>query len=225
MKKITFSLKEPEDLKDFRDNIATGVSWLVVQLQEQIDVVIEEISRSILLLNQRLDVLQTPTPDPPPIPHASTHKNLGTDEISTSTPTPNAIPKADANGRLESWSRSAPVVSSFSAAGQTSTISAVDLLATSHTAGVYRVSCSLNCTTAGSAGTATLNLYWTGNSIARGPVPVVVVNLNNTTPLGAGFSTPAFYSDGTSAIQYDVTLAGAAGSPQFAVYLVLEKIL
>ena len=37
----------------------------------------------------------------PPILHATTHKDGGTDEVATATPAANAIPKADGDGKLD----------------------------------------------------------------------------------------------------------------------------
>ncbi|MCE9637413.1 MAG: hypothetical protein K8T90_17040 [Planctomycetes bacterium] len=37
----------------------------------------------------------------PPILHAATHKDGGTDEVATATPAANEIPKADAGGKLD----------------------------------------------------------------------------------------------------------------------------
>src|SRR3990167_2491598 len=39
----------------------------------------------------------------PPAAHASSHQDLGSDEIATATPAANAIPKADAAGDLDAW--------------------------------------------------------------------------------------------------------------------------
>lgn len=109
--------------------------------------------------------------------------------------------------------------------GQTGSIAAANLTwdGGMAPAGMYRVSCAQNCTTAGTGGTATLELLWTGNGVSR-TVPVVVTALNSTGVTGAGYNTVPLYTDGGAHIQYQVTVAGAAGSPQYALQLALERL-
>jgi len=178
------------------------------------------------LINKNLDDPTNTFPEITPAAHAATHQDGGADEVATATPAAAAIPKADAGGTLNAWVDAAPVVGSASATAQTASIGATNLLATGHAAGLYRVSATLRTTTAGSAGTATLSLTWTGNGIAESLDTMIGINLTSTAQSdgGLGFQAAILHSDGAPAIQYAVTVAGAAGSPQYAVDLVIERL-
>jgi hypothetical protein len=109
--------------------------------------------------------------------------------------------------------------------GQTSNIGPNVLLVGGGTApaGLYRLSAALNTTTAGTAGMASLGISYTGNGVAR-TVPCVAASLSTLNTTGAGFQTLVFYSDGAANIQYSVAVSGAAGSPQYALQIALERL-
>jgi hypothetical protein len=89
-------------------------------------------------------------------------------------------------------------------------------------AGLYRVSAYQVTTTFGSSGTETLTISWTDNSAAQS-----VVNTIPLTSPAAGFEgyfTTVVRSNG-SAISYSTSVAGASGSPQYALYITLEKLI
>ncbi len=110
-------------------------------------------------------------------------------------------------------------VQSYSA--QTGTIGGFSFLSTA-SAGIYRVSGAVSTTTVGSAGTVTINIYWTDDSGVGNILSAGSRNLNITgaTPL----TVIVVRSSGASAVQWSATVAGASGSPQYRVDMVCERL-
>lgn len=115
---------------------------------------------------------------------------------------------------------------SIALTGQTITIAATPLHVGGATApaGLYRVSYYIYTTTAGSAGTATITFAWNDGTTARTKVSISI-SLNTTGPTGFDEGAHTVRADGANDITVAVTVAGAVGSPIFAIYATLERLL
>jgi len=87
-------------------------------------------------------------------------------------------------------------------------------------AGLYRVNVYVICTTAGT-GTLGVTIGWTDAVGAKTLKPTADVNLAST---ANGATGTAFISSTATAITYATAIAGKAGSPQYALYLCLERL-
>lgn len=87
-------------------------------------------------------------------------------------------------------------------------------------AGIYKLSVYAICTTAGSAGTLTVTAGWTDDAAAR---TSNVVNGLDLTGTNAAENTLTIRSTAT-AITYATAIAGGAGSPAYALFIVLERL-
>ena len=114
----------------------------------------------------------------------------------------------------------ATVVGNVQSTGQTGSIGATTIY-TPASAGLYRLSFYAVCTTAGSAGTLDVTALWTDNAQAQ---TSVLISLLDLTVLGAAGSNTIFIRSTAAAIQFSTTVTGAAGSPQYALYIVLEAL-
>jgi len=103
--------------------------------------------------------------------------------------------------------------------GQTGDIAATTIL-TPSVAGLYRINVYMICTTAGT-GTLSCTIGWTDIVGAKTLKPSADVDLASTANGAVG---TAFISSTAVAITYTTAIAGKAGSPAYALYLVLENL-
>ncbi|MEX3914873.1 hypothetical protein AB4Y43_01315 [Paraburkholderia sp. BR10872] len=103
--------------------------------------------------------------------------------------------------------------------GKTASISSTSLL-TGAAAGVYRATVDLITTAVGTAGTVTATI--TSNNGTMSPSQTTgALSLSATGELSATFT---LYSAANQSINYSTTLAGATGSPQYAMRIRLEYL-
>ena len=113
---------------------------------------------------------------------------------------------------------------------QTGSIAAVTLLTgTTATAGMYRVSAYMKTTTAGTAGTVKATVAWNDGSAQTMDVPLMTtagaaatVPLNTLNAFGQG--SVVVYAAASQNISYTTTVSGATGSPQYYIYVRIEKL-
>ena len=113
---------------------------------------------------------------------------------------------------------------------QTGSIAAVTLLTgTTSTAGMYRVSAYMKTTTAGTAGTVKATVAWNDGSAQTLDVPLMTtagaaatVPLNTLNAFGQG--SVVVYAAASQNITYTTTVTGATGSPQYYIYVRIEKL-
>ena len=114
--------------------------------------------------------------------------------------------------------------------GQTGSIAAVTLLTgTTATAGMYRVSAYMKTTTAGTAGTVKATVAWNDGSAQTMDVPLITtagaattISLSTGNAFGQG--SVVVYAAASQNITYTTTVAGATGSPQYYIYVRIEKL-
>lgn len=109
--------------------------------------------------------------------------------------------------------------------GQTAAIGTTNLVASGHTAGVYRVSVVALCTTASGSGSPTLDVTigWTDNVGAATALAVTGLSLS-ATAAGGKTGSVILRSTGAAAITYATTVNSASGSPQYALYTRVERL-
>ena len=112
------------------------------------------------------------------------------------------------------------IVATVSLTGQTGNIGATTLY-TPAASGVYKVSVYHLCTVAGSAGSLATTIGFTDDVQAQTTKPAVDINLN-----GAGNAASGIVPirSTATAITYSTVITGGAGSPQYALFLILEKL-
>ena len=88
-------------------------------------------------------------------------------------------------------------------------------------AGLYRVNYYLNATTAGTAGTVTFSVTYTDDTTAQTQTSVAV-NLN--TVGAAAHGDMILYTAGGVDVQFVATVAGATGSPAYALTVQAERL-
>lgn len=111
------------------------------------------------------------------------------------------------------------IVAKYEATGQTGDIATTTLF-TPGVAWNFRVSVYMICTTAG-GGTLSCAIGWTDDAGAKTISPAGTVDLAST---ANGTTGNAFIRAGASAITLATAIAGKTGSPQYAIYIVLEQI-
>ena len=113
---------------------------------------------------------------------------------------------------------------------QTGSIAAVTLLTgTTATAGMYRVSAYMKTTTAGTAGTVKATVAWNDGSAQTLDVPLLTTaGATGTVPLNTlnafGQGSVVVYAAASQNISYTTTVSGATGSPQYYIYVRIEKL-
>lgn len=109
---------------------------------------------------------------------------------------------------------------SVSLTGQTGAIGATTIYTPAAT-GMYRVSVYMVCTTAG-GGTLSATIKWTDVKQSQQASPAANVNLANAGEASSG----SIYINSTAvAITYETAIAGASGSPQYAIFIVCEHLV
>ena len=112
-------------------------------------------------------------------------------------------------------------VATVSLTGQTGNITTATIY-TPSAAGLYRVSVYVICTTAG-GGTLATTIGWSDIVGAKTIKPTADVDLAST---ANGATGEAFISSVTSvAITYATAITSKTGSPQYALYIALERVL
>ncbi len=114
----------------------------------------------------------------------------------------------------------ATIVGTVQLTGQTGDIAATTIYSPA-AAGLYRVNVYMICTAAGT-GTLSCTIGWSDIVGAKTLQPAGTVDLASTANGSVGTS---FISSGASAITYATAIAGKAGSPTFAIYIVLERLV
>lgn len=114
----------------------------------------------------------------------------------------------------------ASVVGNVALAAQTATISATSIF-TPPANGTYRLSVYAVTSTAGTGGTCTATLSWTDDIHAQ---TFTTSTIDLTT--GGSFVQNTIYARAvtTAAIKYATTVAGATGSPQYALFVNVERL-
>lgn len=102
---------------------------------------------------------------------------------------------------------------------QTADISATTIY-TPAASGLYRVSVYHLCTTAG-GGTLTTAIIWTDDYQAQTTSPASNLDLSGA---GNAATGTTFIRSTASAIQYSTSIAGKSGSPQYALFVVVERL-
>ena len=103
--------------------------------------------------------------------------------------------------------------------GQTGDIAATTIL-TPSVAGLFRIGVYMICTTAG-GGSLSCTIGWTDNVGAKTLAPASAVDLASTANGSTGTS---LIRSASGAITYATAIAAKTGSPQYALYLVLESM-
>lgn len=111
------------------------------------------------------------------------------------------------------------IVATAQLTGQTGNIVTTTLY-TPSAAGLFRISVYQICTTTGT-GTLSSTIGWTDAAGAKTTSPAGTVDLSSTSNGATGMT---FLSTTASAITYATAIAGKVGSPQYAIYLVLEAL-
>ena len=111
------------------------------------------------------------------------------------------------------------VIMTIPLTGQTGDISTTTIY-TPVAAGLFKINVYMICTVAG-GGTLTCTIGWTDIVGAKTLEPASGVDLSSTANGAVGTS---FISSGASAITYATAIAVKTGSPQYALYLVLEQL-
>lgn len=123
---------------------------------------------------------------------------------------------------------SSQIVYSTYRRGQTASIAATTMY-TAPTSAIndekgafFRVAAYIVTTVAGSAGTCLLTISWTDDAGAAQSLSTATIALNTLSSYQT-LALPALVTD-SATIQLSTTVAGAAGSPQYALVLVLERL-
>lgn len=111
------------------------------------------------------------------------------------------------------------IVANVQLTGQTGDI-ATTALYTPSAAGLFRISVYQICTTSGT-GTLSCTVSWTDASGAKSTSPAATVDLSSTSNGATGMT---FISTTASVINFATAIAGKVGSPQYAIYIVLEAL-
>ena len=114
--------------------------------------------------------------------------------------------------------------------GQTGSVGSTTLLTgTTATAGMYRLSFYMKTTTAGTAGTVKATAAWNDGSAQTMDIPLMTtggaattVALNTLNAFGQG--SVVVYAAASQNITYTTTVTGATGSPQYYIYVRIEKL-
>ena len=112
------------------------------------------------------------------------------------------------------------IVATVSLTGQTGAIGATTIY-TPAASGQYRVSVYHLVTTAG-GGTLTTTIGFTDDEGAKTSVPASNIDLAVDTQAQSG---NVFIRSTAAAITYTVTIAGISGSPQFSLWIVVERLV
>ena len=113
---------------------------------------------------------------------------------------------------------------------QTGSVAAVTLLTgTTTTTGMYRVSCYLKCTTAGTAGTVKATVSFNDGTAQTLDIPLLTTagvagTLSLTTLNGFAQGSVVVYAAASQNITYTTTVTGATGSPQYTVRVRIERL-
>jgi len=116
---------------------------------------------------------------------------------------------------------STSIVATVELTGQTASIGATTIY-TPSAAGLFRASVYQLCTKAGSGGTLDTTISWTDDVQAQSLVPASQVDL---TGLGNGGTGSVYERSTATAITYATTVSGAAGAPEYSLWITLEKML
>lgn len=159
-------------------------------------------------------------------------ESLGTTSDITAALGFTPVNAADGNftGKITNYNGTATVgngipstVATAALTAQAASIAATTLYTPPLAAGFYRLNGYLVVTTAGTAGTVILSYSYRDPSATIQSPAQSVLNLNT---LGTYSRTnQIFYVDASGTpIQFSATVAGASGSPQFALFIILEKM-
>lgn len=112
------------------------------------------------------------------------------------------------------------VIAEASLTAQTGNVGAT-LLATGHTAGLYRISYYLVTTASGTSGTVKASFTWIDLAAER-TVDSAIVNFGTLADPATG--TIIIRSNGTTGIGYTTTVTDPVGDPEYALYITLERL-
>jgi hypothetical protein len=112
-------------------------------------------------------------------------------------------------------------VANVSLTGQTASIAQTTIY-TPGAAGLYRASVHHLCTTAGTGGTLDTDIHWTNDVGTTSTKPAPQISLTTAGNWGSGI---VIIRSTATAIKYSTTVSGATGSPQYALWVTLERLL
>ena len=164
---------------------------------------------------------------------ASNNKTIRFDLTTLATSTNRNIRWTDISGSavvVGNTTSASGTLGASSLTAQTGSIAAVTLLTgTTATAGMYRVSAYMKTTTAGTAGTVKATVAWNDGAAQTLDVPLMTtagaaatVPLNTLNAFGQG--SVVVYAAASQNISYTTTVTGATGSPQYYIYVRIEKL-
>jgi hypothetical protein len=125
---------------------------------------------------------------------------------------------------------SSGVLGASSLTAQTGSVGSTTLLTgTAATAGVYQVMAYIKTTTAGTGGTVKATVAWNDGASQSMDIPLVttagVTGTVSLTTLNAfGQGSVVVYAAASQNITFTTTVAGATGSPQYAIYVRIMKL-
>lgn len=93
---------------------------------------------------------------------------------------------------------------------------------TPKTDGVYLITLYQTITSVGTAGTLSNNIYWTDDWSAKSTVGASSLSLTSSNSFSNGINY--IQAKGGTPIQFSTSLNGALGSPQYSIYLTVEKL-
>lgn len=110
------------------------------------------------------------------------------------------------------------IVGNVALTGQTGNITSTNIF-TPPVNGMYKVTSYRECTTAGSAGQASIAIAWNDDNGAQSSSQALSLS-------SVGYTTATYIVRATTAasISYSVTLSGVTGSPVYALFLVVERL-
>lgn len=122
--------------------------------------------------------------------------------------------------KIINYSRYENALAKVSLTGQTNDISTATIY-TPASAGLFRVSVYLLCTTAG-GGTLSCIIGWNDGQQAQTSSPATGIDLAGA---GNASSGTLFVRSGATAITYATAIAAKTGSPQYSIFITIEEMV
>lgn len=163
----------------------------------------------------------------------ATTKSIRFDITGLAAATTRNIKWADITGTpvmVGNTTSSSGVLGASSLTAQTGSVGSTTLLTgTTATAGMYRVSAYMKTTTAGTGGTVKATVAWNDGSAQTMDVPLITTagaatTVSLTTLNAFGQGSVVVYAAASQNITYTTTVSGATGSPQYYIYVRIEKL-
>lgn len=164
---------------------------------------------------------------------ASVNKTIRFDISTLAASTNRNIRWADISGTavvVGNTTSASGTLGASSLTAQTGSVGSTTLLTgTTATAGMYRVSAYMKTTTAGTGGTVKATVAWNDGSAQTMDVPLLTTagaatTVSLTTLNAFGQGSVVVYAAASQNITYTTTVTGATGSPQYYIYVRIEKL-